>query len=179
MATSSASSLDYLNGLHDGDTGGQPPITSDSGVFSTDWLPGAEDGTRSPVVVSFTDFRATTDDELAEIFRTGLDLGNSWPIMSGAVGLWLWGKPSEMRGGSLSVWQSEKDLRRFYRWPVHAAIVTAWRRRIEVRSQRWEDASFAVDQAWLRAEWYMRLPRDKPAVVANAVSRLLTKDAAT
>lgn len=138
---------------------GQPPITPDSGLVSSDWLAGPQDGPSTPVVVSFTDFRATTDDELAEIFRTGLELGASWPIMSGAVGVWLWGKPRELRGGSVSVWKSADDLRRFVRWPVHAAIVKAWRPRIEVRSERWEDERFAADQAWLRAEHYMRLPR--------------------
>ncbi len=74
---------------------GQPPITPGAGLLSSDWLPGPANATASPVVVSFTDFRATTDDELAEIFRTGIELGQNWPIMSGAVGLWLWGKPAQ------------------------------------------------------------------------------------
>ena len=139
---------------------GQPPITPGAGVLSSDWLPGPANATASPVVVSFTDFRATTDDELAEIFRTGIELGQNWPIMSGGVGLWLWGKPGELRGGSVSVWRTEDDLRRFVRWPVHAAIVNAWRTRIEVRAQRWADASFIPDRAWLRAEQCMRVPRE-------------------
>jgi hypothetical protein len=139
---------------------GQPPITPGAGLFSSDWLPGPADASASPVVVSFTDFRAGTDDDLAEIFRTGIDLGQNWPIMSGAVGLWLWGKPSEMRGGSVSVWRTDDDLPRFVRWPVHAAIVKAWRTRIEVRAQRWVDASFDPELAWLRAEQHMRAPRE-------------------
>lgn len=138
---------------------GQPPITPGADVFSSDWLPGPEDGTGSPVVVSFTDFRATLDGDLAEIFRTGVDLGQNWPIMSGAVGLWLWGKPSELRGGSVSVWRTVDDLQRFVRWPVHAAIIKAWRDRIEVRAERWADPRFLAEEAWLRAEHYMRLPR--------------------
>jgi hypothetical protein len=138
---------------------GQPPLTPGAGVFSTDWLPGPEDGTQLPVLVSFTDFRATTDDDLAEIFRTGTELAKSWPIMSGAVGLWLWGMPTELRGGSVSVWQTEADLETFVRWPVHAAIITAWRTRIQVRARRWSDAHFIPEHAWLRAEQYMRLPR--------------------
>jgi hypothetical protein len=139
---------------------GQPPITPATGLFSSDWLPGPEVGPDLPVVVSFTDFRANTDDELAEIFRTGLELGQNWPIMNGAVGLWLWGKPSELRGGSVSVWRTDDDLRRFVRWPVHAAIIKAWRSRIEVRAQRWADASFDPEHAWLRAEEHMRIPRE-------------------
>ncbi len=142
-----------------------PPITPGTGLFSSNWLPGPDDGTASPVVVSFTDFRATTPDDLAEIFRTGIDLGQNWPIMSGAVGIWLWGKPGELRGGSVSVWRTDTDLRRFVRWPVHAAIVNTWRTRIEVRARRWSDASFDPGQAWLRAEQHMRVARQmsKPA----------------
>lgn len=137
----------------------QPPITPGTGLMSADWLPGPEDGSEGPVVVGFTDFRAATEDDLAEIFRTGIDLGQSWPIMSGAVGLWLWGKPSELRGGSVSVWRTDADLRRFVRWPVHAAIIQTWRTRIEVRAQRWSDAIFDAGHAWLRAEQHMRVPR--------------------
>lgn len=138
----------------------QPPITAGIGVFSSDWLPGPEDGTASSVVVSLTDFRANTDEELEEIFRTGMDLGRHWPIMSGAVGLWLWGKPKELRGGSLSVWRNADDLRRFVRWPVHVEIMEAWRPRIEVLSKHWEDESFDAPSAWVRAEDHMRAPRD-------------------
>jgi hypothetical protein len=69
---------------------GQPPITPGVGVFGSDWLPGPEDGTPSSVVVSFTDFRASVTEDLTEIYRTGIDLGQNWPIMSGAVGLWMW-----------------------------------------------------------------------------------------
>src|SRR5947209_4987988 len=139
---------------------GQPPITPGAGVFSSDWLPGPEDGTGSSVVVSFTDFRATHTEDLTEIYRTGIHLGENWPIMSGAVGLWLWGKPTELRGGSVSVWRTDGDLQRFVRWPVHAAIMKAWRARIEVRAERWADAGFVAEEAWLRAECYMRVPRE-------------------
>lgn len=142
---------------------GQPPITHGEGLVSSDWLPGPEHDTQLPVVVSFTDFRASTDDDLADIYLIGQDLGQSWPIMSGAVGVWLWGKPSELRGGSVSVWRSDDDLRRFVGWPVHASIMKAWRPRIEVRLQRWDDDRFVPDQVWLRAERYMRIPRDDSA----------------
>lgn len=147
---------------------GQPPITPGSGVFSSAWLPGPEDGTASSVVVSFTDFRATVNGDLAEIYRTGVELGQNWPIMSGAVGLWLWGKPSELRGGSVSVWRTDEDLERFVRWPVHAAIMKAWRGRIGVSAQRWADPRFAAEEAWLRAEHQMRLPRAMSQLVTHA-----------
>jgi len=134
-------------------------MTPDSELISTDWLPGPHDGAQSPVVVSFTDFRVETQDELRQVFEAGLELAKSWPIMSGAVGMWLWGKPSEMRGGSVSVWISNEDLLRFVRWPVHRAIVNAWRTRIETNAMKWEDPSFDAECAWRRAEELMRAPR--------------------
>jgi hypothetical protein len=146
---------------------GQPPITPGTAVFSSDWIPGPEDSTESSVVVSFTDFRASVDEDLAEIYRTGIDLAQNWPIMNGAVGLWLWGKPGEMRGGSVSVWRTDHDLRRFVRWPVHTAIVKAWRPRIEIEAERWADPGFVPEHAWLRAERYMRLPREMPTPAAH------------
>jgi hypothetical protein len=85
---------------------GQPPITPGGGLFSTDWLPGPSDGVQSPVVVSFTDFHSNSDEDWQQIAQLGMKLAESWPIMRGAVGLWLWGKPAEWRGGSLHLgWQ--------------------------------------------------------------------------
>jgi hypothetical protein len=83
---------------------GQPPITPGSGILSTDWLPGPSDGSRSPVVVSFTDFYSDSEEDWQQIAALGMKLAESWPIMRGAVGLWLWGKQVEWRGGSLSIW---------------------------------------------------------------------------
>ena len=83
---------------------GQPPITPGSGILSTDWVPSPSDGAQSPVVVSFTDFHSDSDEEWQQIAALGIKLAESWPIMRGAVGLWLWGKHVDLRGGSLSVW---------------------------------------------------------------------------
>jgi hypothetical protein len=142
---------------------GQPPITPGSGVLSTDWLPGPSDGTESPVVVSFTDFHADSDKDWEQISELGMKLAESWPIMRGAVGLWLWGKPAECRGGSLSIWDSRADLGRFIRWPVHVAIMKNWRGRIRVQSASWNDERFVSAQIWLRAEEHMRVARGIPA----------------
>jgi hypothetical protein len=138
----------------------QPPITPGSNIFSTDWLPGPSDGSHSPVVVSFTDFHSDSEQDWQQIAEVGLKLAESWPIMRGAVGLWLWGKQIEFRGGSLSVWESRADLRRFIRWPVHVAIMNNWRGRIRVMSDSWDDERFVPAQAWLRAEAHMRVARD-------------------
>lgn len=140
----------------------QPPITPNSGLLSTDWLAGPHHATTSSVVVSFTDFRADSGEDFQRIFQTGMKLRESWPIMRGAVGLWLWGKPAEFRGGALSVWEGRDDLHRFVRWPVHIAIIKEWRGRIEVFSDSWDDERFDPRQAWSRAEMHMRKPRQQP-----------------
>jgi hypothetical protein len=80
--------------------------------------------------------------------------------MRGAVGLWLWGKQAGWRGGSLSVWESHADLRRFIRWPVHVAIMNDWRSRTVVRSAGWEDERFVPARVWSRAEAHMLATRD-------------------
>jgi hypothetical protein len=139
---------------------GQPPITPDSGLVSTDWLPGPLSGTTAPVIVSFTDFGAHSREDSEAIIQTGLGLAESWPIMHGAVGLWLWAKPGELRGGSLSVWSLRDELRNFIRWPVHVAIMKEWRGRIEVHAETWEDQRFGAIEAWSRAEKLMRAPRE-------------------
>jgi hypothetical protein len=142
---------------------GQPPITPGSGLLSTDWLAGRSHGTQSAVVISFTDFHSTSDEDWRQIAHLGMKLAESWPIMRGAVGLWLWGKPAEWRGGSLSVWDSHADLRRFVRWPVHVAIMKNWQGRIRVHSASWDDERFVPALAWLRAEAHMQAPRDMSA----------------
>jgi heme-degrading monooxygenase HmoA len=138
----------------------QPPITPASGLVNTDWLPGPSDGTLSPVVVSYTDFHSNSGQDFEQIAALGMKLAESWPIMRGAVGVWLWAKPAEWRGGSVSVWDSKADMRRFIRWPVHTAIIEQWRGRITVFSSRWDDERFDPAAAWLRAEEHMRAARD-------------------
>lgn len=168
-------------------TEGQPRISAETGLISTDWLPGPRDGTRSPVVVSYTDFRAQSEKDLQEVFRIGMKLGESWPIMHGAVGLWLWGKPAEWRGGSLSVWEKRDDLQRFVRWPVHLAIMKEWRDRIEVLSESWDDERFSPDlQRRVRIHVTMRdasvfaavasskRPRNMSRAIASAAPTIAT-----
>ncbi|WP_375481760.1 hypothetical protein [uncultured Mycobacterium sp.] len=113
--------------------------------------------------MSYTDFHSKSDEDWQHIAQLGMKLAESWPIMRGAVGLWLWGKPAEWRGGSLSVWDDKADLRRFIRWPVHVAIMKNWRGRIRVQSVSWDDERFVPAHAWLRAEAHMRAPRDMSA----------------
>jgi hypothetical protein len=140
------------------------PIHVDPDVLATDWFPGPLDGSLAPVVVSFTDFQARSEQDVAEIFQIGLKLAESWPIMHGAVGLWLWGRPTELRGGSVSVWESARALRQFVRWPVHMRVLKEWRDRIDTATEIWLDTRFDPSKAWSRAEIHMRKPHPGPGI---------------
>lgn len=131
-------------------------VVPSNGIFALDWVDGPHSNSpTSAIVASFTDFRAENHDDLKEIFDTGIELGKNWPIMEGAIGLWLWGKPADLRGGSLSFWRSEADLRRFVGWRVHTTIIQKWRSRVTVRSRTWHDEEFRPSDAWVRAERLM------------------------
>ncbi|MFE6860242.1 hypothetical protein [Nocardia sp. NPDC057668] len=123
------------------------------------WVDGPRRDHAGPVFVSVTDFHADTGDDARRIYETGSELGRTWPVMQGAVGLWLWGRPGERRGGSISVWESERDMRRFVRWPVHAAIVGEWRGRIGVEVDSWHAALFDPAPVLLRARDTIDRPR--------------------
>ncbi|NNH69031.1 hypothetical protein HLB23_03945 [Nocardia uniformis] len=118
----------------------EPPPADD--LVLMPWKPGPRHDISGPVFVAVTDFLAGSDADVQRIFELGLELERTWPVMHGAVGLWLWGKPSQLRGGSISVWETEADMRRFVRWPVHAEIMRAWVRRVGVVSDSWHAARF-------------------------------------
>ncbi len=115
------------------------------------WQAGPRRDAPGPVFVSVTDFLATSEEDVQEIYKTGMRLGRNWPVMHGAVGLWLWARPSESRGGSISVWETEQDMRRFVRWPVHTDIMRKWRGRVRVATDSWQAARFDPREVWARA----------------------------
>ncbi|MFJ9364704.1 hypothetical protein ACIRRA_09850 [Nocardia sp. NPDC101769] len=133
------------------------------GTVLMPWNPGPNDQLSGPVFVSVTDFLASSEAESREIYTTGLELGKTWPVMQGAVGLWLWGRPAEFRGGSISVWQSERDMRRFVRWPVHTAIVRAWRGRVGIGVDSWQAEKFDADAILTRAGDTIERPHRRAA----------------
>jgi hypothetical protein len=134
------------------------PDTLADGIVRTQWTPGPLDGTRNPVIVAVTDFLVSAADDFQEVIQTGLELEKSWPVMHGAVGLWLWAKPAELRQGSVSVWEHAEDLQGFVRWPVHLEIMRAWRERGALVADRWEAPAFVPDEAWTRVEARLRAP---------------------
>jgi hypothetical protein len=112
--------------------------------------------TDGPVIVSLTEFTAHHAHDLPRIARDGRRLAGGWWAMAGAIGLTLYVEPLRKRGGSLSIWESEADLRRFVALPRHVAIMRAYRDRIEVRAATWTAGRLDLEAVW--AERLERLP---------------------
>jgi hypothetical protein len=123
----------------------------------TAWMQGPAGDTAGPVVVSLTDFTAHRWRDEPGIVLSGLRLRRAWPTMQGAVGLWLWSDVRRRRSGSVSVWASEEDLRRFVRWPVHLAIVRRYRDSGSLTASTWEAERF--DRSEVLREASRRLGR--------------------
>lgn len=121
----------------------------------TAWTPGPAESTSGPVLISVTDYTAHRWRDVPSIFLSGMRLRRAWPRMQGAVGMWLWADPLRRRSGSISVWTSEEDLRRFVRWPVHMAIVRKYRARGSLVAGSWQAERFARSEVLREA--YRRL----------------------
>jgi hypothetical protein len=112
-------------------------------TIATRWHPGpAHAATGAPVVISFTEFTARDARDLPGIALAGLGLRRGWWALRGAVGVVLWLDVGARRGGSLSVWATEEDLRRFVALPRHVAIMKRYRSRVAVRSTTWTADGF-------------------------------------
>lgn len=104
-----------------------------------------------PVYVNVTDFHINHPRHALSAWRTGLRLRRSWPRLEGAIGLWLWSEPLKLRSGAVSIWQSEADLMRFLRSPVHRAIVAKYRTRMSGTSTNWTAARPDRAAIWTQA----------------------------
>jgi hypothetical protein len=51
-------------------------------------------------------------------------------------------------GGSLSIWATENDLRRFVALPRHLAIMRGYRDHVHVRATTWTTENFSTAEAW-------------------------------
>lgn len=120
------------------------------------WRPGPAEG-KGAVVVSLTDFRSHRLRDLPGIYWSGLRLREGWYAMPGAVGLWLWGRPLDRgRGGSVSVWESEADLRRFVALPAHLAIMRKYRALGTLKAATWQMDHFTPSSAQAAARERIR-----------------------
>jgi heme-degrading monooxygenase HmoA len=115
------------------------------------WTQGPLTAADGPVLVSVTDFHVARARDLPAVWAEGLRLRRAWPSMPGAVGMWLWAKPLRRRSGSVSVWRSEDDLRRFVRWPRHVEIMRRYRDSGELVSCMWPAEHFDRAQIWSAA----------------------------
>jgi hypothetical protein len=115
------------------------------------WTEGPS-GADGSVLVSVTDFEVADLRDRIGAWVLGLRLRRAWPSMPGAIGLWLWVKPLRRRSGSVSVWRSEEDLRRFVGWPRHVAIMRRYRDAGELTSATWWAEPFDAQQIWTAAE---------------------------
>ena len=115
------------------------------------WTEGPS-GADGSVLVSVTDFEVTDVRDRIGAWVQGLRLRCAWPSMPGAIGLWLWVKPLRRRSGSVSVWRSEEDLRRFVGWPRHVAIMRRYRGAGELTFATWWAERFDAPQIWAAAE---------------------------
>jgi dimethylaniline monooxygenase (N-oxide forming) len=123
------------------------------------WMHGPVGG-EGPVLISVTDFHLKHARDLLRVYLEGARLGRGWPSRRGAVGMWLWTKPLRRRSGSVSIWRSEDDLRRFVRWPRHVKIMRHYRGAGELTSTSWWEERFDARQIWSTAA--TRLAGDDP-----------------
>jgi hypothetical protein len=121
------------------------------------------------VLVSVTDFRIPRMRDLIRASLEGLRLRRAWPSMPGALGLWLWAKPLSRRSGSVSVWRSKEDLRRFVGWQRHVEIMRRYRPVGELTSASWWTERFDASDIWETAE--RRLTGDDAELAHTAVEK--------
>jgi hypothetical protein len=115
------------------------------------WWTGGPAEVGGSVFVSVTDFHLHRTGDLFRVYLAGLRLSRAWRSMNGAVGMWLWTKPLGKRSGSVSVWRSEEDLRRFVRWPRHLDLMRGYRDAGELTSTTWREPHFEATEIWARA----------------------------
>jgi hypothetical protein len=125
-----------------------PVVDTQRRIIRVPWKPGPDAETSGRALVSVTELTLDHARDLPLAYWDGLRLRQGWPRMPGAVGLWAWTRPWQRRLGSISIWRSEADLRRFIAIPVHVAIMTAYRPRGVVRGARWTVPRFDPAQVW-------------------------------
>ncbi|WP_143261686.1 hypothetical protein [Allokutzneria sp. NRRL B-24872] len=106
-------------------------------MLRSSWRAGPASGAGGPVLVSVTEFTSCTFLRLPGIARAAFELRREWPLLDGAVGMWLWATPLSRRVGSVSVWASEEALHGFVRLPAHIAVMREHGSSAAVRATRW------------------------------------------
>jgi hypothetical protein len=112
------------------------------------WKPGPAAEADGQLLVSFTEFTFERFRDLPGIALAGTRLRRRLAALEGAVGVSLYMHPLARRGGSVSVWRTEADLRRFVTLPYHVKIMRTYRGRGALRSASWESTDFSLPQAY-------------------------------
>lgn len=120
------------------------------------WTEGPQATEGGPVLVSVTDFLIPRARDRVGAWAQGPGMRRLCASMPGAIGFWLWVKPLRRRSGSVSVWRSEEDLRRFIAWPSHVEIMRRYRGAGEVTSTSWWAERFDPARTWSAAERRLR-----------------------
>ena len=103
----------------------------------TPWKQGPVRAREDRLLFSYTEFAPHSVRDWPEIALSARRLRALWPHLPGAVGMTLYLQPLRLRGGSLSVWESEDALRGFVGLPLHVEIMRRFRDRGALRSFSW------------------------------------------
>ena len=115
------------------------------------WKPGPHSTWSEPAFVSVTDFRIDRWRDVPGVWLEGIRLRRTWPNRPGAVGLWTWTLPWSRRSGSVSVWRTESDLRRFVGSTRHIQTMQRFRHAGRVTSSSWRIEAFVPGAVWTEA----------------------------
>jgi hypothetical protein len=125
-------------------------------LLRTAWTPGPECEPPELVRVEVTIFHADARRDLPGIFRSGMQLRDSWPELEGAVGMWLWAKPLSSMCGSVSAWKDHESLLAFVARPDHLHVMRKYRRRGHLTSASWQQEWEGPSAIWQRAAARLR-----------------------
>lgn len=142
------------------------------------WKPGSEPEWAGSAFISVTDFRIARWRDLPSAWLEGVRLRRTWPGREGAVGLWLWALPWARCSGSVSVWRSEDDLRRFVGSARHRQTMQRFRPAGEVTSAGWTVTRFEPDRTWSQAaSWLAEMASKRRPLRHPAAERRLQRSA--
>lgn len=126
------------------------------------WKPGPIPDHGGVVLVSATRFTFSRLRDMPRILYTGMALGRRWHLLEGAIGVSLGADLLRRTTYTISVWQSEADLRGFLTSPEHLRLMRDYRSRVTGSAAAiWTVDGFRLGQAW----------KEAPARLAEAVRK--------
>lgn len=132
-------------------------------VVRSPWASGPESQASGRVLVEVTVFHPAARRDLPGILRSGMQLRNDWPLLGGAVGMWLWTRPLSGTCGSVSVWRDSESLLAFVARPDHVDVMRRYRRRGHLTSTSWSQTWDGPAPIWRRAASHVRHVPEEPA----------------